>query len=168
MICARRSESSRSLIRASTELGGSDTAFWVRLPAQLLHGATALILGWIAAAGGLAVIAHPARYPMTASKLRRMVGEFRELGGVGMEVVSGCHSRNDINAMAGCVRSMNLLASRGSDYHGPENPWVRLGELAELPAGCRPVWESEHWLNTASCRQHVTRQARVTDIRQAD
>ena len=102
-------------------------------------------LGWVAAAGGLAVIAHPARYPMTGSKLRRLVGEFRELGGAGMEVVSGCHSRNDINTMAGCARSMDLLASRGSDYHGPENPWVQLGQLAELPAGCRPVWESEGW-----------------------
>jgi len=102
-------------------------------------------LGWIAAAGGLPVIAHPARYPMTGSKLRRLVGEFRELGGVGMEVVSGCHSRDDINAMAGCARSMGLLASRGSDYHGPENPWVQLGQLAELPVGCRPVWESEDW-----------------------
>jgi len=102
-------------------------------------------LGWIASAGGLAVIAHPARYPVTGSKLRRLVGEFRELGGVGMEVVSGCHSRNDINSMAGCARSMNLFASCGSDYHGPENPRVQLGRLAELPVGCRPIWESEGW-----------------------
>jgi predicted metal-dependent phosphoesterase TrpH len=102
-------------------------------------------LDWIGAAGGLPVIAHPARYPMTASKLRRLVGEFRELGGVGMEVVSGCHSRNDIHTMAGCARSMDMFASRGSDYHGPENPWVQLGQLAELPVGCRPIWESEGW-----------------------
>jgi hypothetical protein len=102
-------------------------------------------LGWIAAAGGLAVIAHPARYPMTGSKLRRLVGEFRETGGVGMEVVSGCHTRNDINTMAGCARSMDLFASCGSDYHGPENPRVQLGQLAELPVGCRPIWESEGW-----------------------
>jgi hypothetical protein len=102
-------------------------------------------LGWIMAAGGLAVIAHPARYPMTGSKLRRLVGEFRELGGVGMEVVSGCHSRNDVNTMAGCARSMDLFASCGSDYHGPENPRVQLGQLAELPVGCRPIWESEGW-----------------------
>jgi predicted metal-dependent phosphoesterase TrpH len=102
-------------------------------------------LGWIAAAGGLAVIAHPARYSMTASKLRRLVGEFREQGGIGMEVVSGCHTRNDINNMAGCARSMGLFASCGSDYHGPENPRVQLGQLPELPVGCRPVWESDGW-----------------------
>jgi len=102
-------------------------------------------LGWICAAGGIAVIAHPARYRMTASKLRRLVGEFRECGGHGMEVVSGSHTRDNITAMAALCRSGQLLASSGSDYHGPENPWVNLGQLAALPAGCRPVWDSEHW-----------------------
>lgn len=102
-------------------------------------------LGWIRQAGGLAVIAHPARYRMTASKLRRLIGEFRELGGVGLEVVSGSHTRDNIHAMAALARTEELLASRGSDYHGPENPWVKLGDLAELPGGCMPVWESEAW-----------------------
>jgi predicted metal-dependent phosphoesterase TrpH len=82
---------------------------------------------------------------MTGTKLRRLLGEFRELGGVGLEVVSGCHTRNDIDTMAGYARTVGLLASCGSDYHGPENPWVHLGELAELPVGCRPIWESDRW-----------------------
>jgi predicted metal-dependent phosphoesterase TrpH len=102
-------------------------------------------LDWIHRAGGLAVIAHPARYRLTATKLRRLMGDFRELGGAGIEVVSGSHTRDNINTMAMCARRESLLASRGSDYHGPENPWVRLGQLAELPAGCRPIWESEAW-----------------------
>jgi predicted metal-dependent phosphoesterase TrpH len=102
-------------------------------------------LSWIHAAGGVAVIAHPARYSMTASKLRRLVGEFRELGGAGMEVVSGSHTRDNVTAMAALCRNERLLASCGSDYHGPENCWIRLGELPELPAGCTPLWESEHW-----------------------
>jgi len=112
------------------------------------------VMSWITTAGGMAVIAHPARYNMTASKLRRLVGEFRECGGIGMEVVSGSHTRDNITAMAALSRNEGMLASCGSDYHGPENPWVRLGELAELPAGCRPVWESEHWPNPAGRRQH--------------
>ncbi|MDH3561505.1 MAG: PHP domain-containing protein [Gammaproteobacteria bacterium] len=102
-------------------------------------------LDWIHRAGGLAVIAHPARYRLTATKLRRLMGDFRELGGAGIEVVSGSHTRDNINTMAMCARREGLLASRGSDYHGPENPWVRLGQLAELPSGCRPIWESEAW-----------------------
>jgi hypothetical protein len=102
-------------------------------------------LDWIAAAGGLAVIAHPARYRMTATRLRRLVGEFRECGGQGLEVVSGSHTPANVSAMAALCRNENLLASCGSDYHGPENPWIRLGQLAQLPPGCRPVWQSEHW-----------------------
>ncbi len=102
-------------------------------------------LGWIRAAGGMAVIAHPARYGMTSSKLRRMIGEFRDAGGLGMEVVSGSHNRDNVTAMAALCRNERLLASCGSDYHGPENCWIRLGELPPLPAGCTPVWESEHW-----------------------
>jgi len=116
-------------------------------------------MSWITAAGGMAVIAHPARYNMTASKLRRLVGEFRECGGSGIEVVSGSHTRDNIIAMAALSRNEGLLASCGSDYHGPENPWVRLGELLSLPAGCRPVWESDRWLNPAACRRPVARQA---------
>jgi predicted metal-dependent phosphoesterase TrpH len=108
------------------------------------------VMSWIAAAGGMAVIAHPARYNMTASKLRRLIGEFRECGGIGMEVVSGSHTRDNIIAMAALSRNEGMLASCGSDYHGPENPWVRLGELPALPPGCRPVWECEHWLNSAA------------------
>lgn len=102
-------------------------------------------LAWIRAAGGIAVIAHPARYPLTASKLRRLIGEFRELGGVGLEVVSGSHSRDNVDTMAALCRNEQLLASCGSDYHGPDNGWVRLGELPELPIGCVPVWQSEQW-----------------------
>lgn len=102
-------------------------------------------LGWIQAAGGLAVIAHPARYRMTASKLRRLIGEFRELGGAGLEVVSGSHTRDNVHAMAAHARTGRLLASCGSDYHGPENPWVQLGQLSDLPTGCRAIWESGEW-----------------------
>lgn len=104
-------------------------------------------LGWIHGAGGVAVIAHPARYRMTRSKLRRLLGEFRELGGEGLEVVSGSHSRDDCFTMARHARDFGLAASAGSDYHGPENPWIQLGKLPALPHGCRPLWklfETEH------------------------
>ncbi len=97
-------------------------------------------LDWIRDAGGMAVIAHPARYRMTRSRLRRLLGEFRELGGEGLEVVSGSHSRDECFTMARHARDFGLLASAGSDYHGPENPWVNLGQLPELPHGCIPVW----------------------------
>jgi len=108
------------------------------VPGQWAELATAV--AWISGAGGQAVIAHPARYKMTRSKLRKLMGEFVDAGGVGLEVVSGSHSRDESFAMAAHARDLGLLASAGSDYHGPENPWVELGRLPELPAGCEPIW----------------------------
>ncbi|SCZ49301.1 PHP domain-containing protein [Thiohalomonas denitrificans] len=99
-------------------------------------------VGWIRAAGGQAVIAHPARYDMTMTRLRKLVGEFMEVGGVGIEVVSGSHSRDDCFKIAQLARHNGLLASAGSDYHGPEHPWLELGRLAPLPDGCSPIWSS--------------------------
>ena len=102
-------------------------------------------VGWIKGAGGLAVVAHPARYRISASRLRTLLGEFRECGGVAMEVVSGSHSRDDCLSMAAHAKRQELFASQGSDYHGPENQWIELGRLRDMPEGCRPIWESEHW-----------------------
>ena len=106
-------------------------------------------LGWIRDAGGLAVIAHPARYNISASRLRQLLGEFLELGGLALEVVSGSHSRDDILSMASLSRRFKLAASAGSDYHGPENPYLDLGRLPALPAECRPIWEHPAWQATA-------------------
>jgi predicted metal-dependent phosphoesterase TrpH len=98
-------------------------------------------VGWIRASGGDAVIAHPARYKLSRSKLRRLIGEFAELGGRALEVVSGSHSRDDYFTMANHARDFGLAASAGSDYHGPEHPWIELGRLPDLPPGCRAVWQ---------------------------
>lgn len=103
------------------------------------------VLSWIQEAGGLAVIAHPARYQISASRLRQLLGEFRELGGIGLEVVSGSHSRDDIISMASLSRRYELAASAGSDYHGPQNPYLDLGRLPSLPEECQPVWHHPAW-----------------------
>jgi hypothetical protein len=97
-------------------------------------------LGWIHGAGGVAVVAHPARYNMTRSKLQRLFAEFTELGGEAIEVVSGSHNRDDYFTMARHAREFGLMASAGSDFHSPENPWIALGRLPMLPENCRPVW----------------------------
>ncbi|SDX64045.1 hypothetical protein SAMN05421644_10864 [Allochromatium warmingii] len=97
-------------------------------------------LGWIHAAGGQAVVAHPARYGLTRTRMQRLLGEFRELGGVGVEVVSGSHSRDEAQTFARHAREQQLWAATGSDYHGPENPWIELGRLSPLPEGCIPIW----------------------------
>lgn len=107
-------------------------------------------LGWIHGAGGQAVVAHPARYRMTRSKLRSLIGEFRELGGEAIEVISGSHNRDDCLNMAKLSQDFDLLASAGSDFHSPENPWIALGRLPLLPASCLPVWTG--WKSQESAR----------------
>lgn len=97
-------------------------------------------VGWIRAAGGQAVIAHPARYGFTRTKMRRFIEAFLASGGRGIEVVSGSHSRDDYFTFARWARETGLMASAGSDYHGPESPWVELGRLPPLPDGCDPIW----------------------------
>jgi len=99
-------------------------------------------IAWINAAGGQAVIAHPARYRISATKLRRLIGEFKESGGVGLEVVSGSHTKGDSLMIAKYANDFELLASCGSDYHGPENPWIQLGKIPALPQSCTPVWQN--------------------------
>lgn len=98
-------------------------------------------VGWIRAAGGQAVVAHPARYDLTRTKLRALLQDFTAAGGEGIEVVCGSHTRDDCFTMARHAQDFGLLASSGSDYHGPENPWIDLGRLPELPPGCRPIWQ---------------------------
>ena len=98
-------------------------------------------VNWINGAGGQAVIAHPARYKMTATKLRRLITEFKELGGVGLEVVSGRQHPEEIKTLAKLANDFNLLASCGSDFHSPDNTWVELGRIPELPSSVNPIWK---------------------------
>lgn len=95
---------------------------------------------WIHGAGGQAVVAHPARYRMTRSKLRRLFRDFIEQDGDAIEVISGSHSRDDYFSMAKHAQDLGLKASAGSDFHSPENPWVELGRLPMLPDNCKPLW----------------------------
>lgn len=97
-------------------------------------------VNWINDAGGQAVIAHPARYKITATKLRRLITEFKEIGGVGFEVVSGRQHPEEVKKLARLANQFELQASCGSDFHGPENNWVELGRLTAMPESCVPIW----------------------------
>jgi len=106
------------------------------------------VVGWIRDAGGQAVIAHPARYPLSAGRLRRLITEFKDCGGAGIEVVCGRHDPQANLRFAAVALEHGLLASLGSDYHGLEGPWVDLGRLAPLPESCTPVWHDWKVLRT--------------------
>ena len=111
-------------------------------PGHVEHAWAALgdAVSWIHAAGGQAIVAHPARYGMTATRLRRMLGEFRDLGGDGIEVFSASHTVAEAEDSARCARVFGLLASTGSDFHDPGESGLDLGALPPLPMGLEPVW----------------------------
>jgi len=97
-------------------------------------------IGWIHAAGGVAVLAHPGRYEMGKEKMALLMAEFKELGGEAIEVVTGSHTPEQVPVFAAYAERYGLLASVGSDFHAPGEGGRELGRLAPLPARCIPVW----------------------------
>jgi len=93
-------------------------------------------------AGGVAVLAHPARYNLSRSKLRGLFKELKAMQVDGIEVVSGSHSQDENKTMAQHALDFDFPASQGSDYHGPEKPWVQLGRLPPMPYRCQPIWQA--------------------------
>jgi 3',5'-nucleoside bisphosphate phosphatase len=96
---------------------------------------------WITGAGGMAVIAHPARYRFTANEEWALFSEFKAHGGGGVEVVTGSHTAAEYVEYAGTAREFGLAASRGSDFHSPGESHTDLGQLPFLPGELTPVWE---------------------------
>ena len=96
---------------------------------------------WICASGGIAVLAHPGRYAMTSAAREALLGAFVDAGGAGIEVMIGSHSAQQCATWANYARRYGLLASSGSDFHGPDGGARDFGRLPGLPPGLRPVWE---------------------------
>jgi predicted metal-dependent phosphoesterase TrpH len=96
---------------------------------------------WITRSGGIAVIAHPARYKFTPNEEYALFTEFKAHGGRGVEVVTGSHTSAEAVRYAGTAREFGLAASRGSDFHSPDESHTDLGQLPYLPGELTPVWE---------------------------
>ena len=99
-------------------------------------------IAWIKGAGGVAAVAHPGRYKFTRAELRAFLDEFKALGGQAIEVVSGSHSADNVALFSRLAREYGFLASCGSDFHGPGESYIDLGQLAPLPNDLVPVWEA--------------------------
>ena len=97
---------------------------------------------WIVQAGGMAIIAHPARYGFTPNEEFALFTEFKAHGGQGVEVVTGSHTPAEYVTYADMAREFNLCASRGSDFHSPDESRIDLGTLPWLPGQLTPVWEA--------------------------
>ena len=98
-------------------------------------------VGWITDAGGVAVIAHPARYKFTPNEEFALFSEFKLHGGRAVEVVTGSHSAQEALKYADMAKEFDLAASRGSDFHSPDESHTDLGTLPYLPGELTAVWE---------------------------
>lgn len=98
-------------------------------------------INWINLAGGVAVVAHPLRYKLTASWMRRFLSAFKDLGGQGIEIITARSNPDEIRRTIHFAKQFELYGSVGSDFHTPKNQWVELGRLAPLPANIKPIWQ---------------------------
>jgi predicted metal-dependent phosphoesterase TrpH len=99
-------------------------------------------LRWIHGAGGLAVVAHPGRYKFSGNEEHALFTGFQAAGGRGVEVLTSAHGAADVHKYTQLALHMGLLASRGSDFHSPEESHTELGSLPPLPAALTPVWQA--------------------------
>lgn len=97
-------------------------------------------VGWIKAAGGIAVIAHPGRYKISPTAEGALFDEFKDLGGAAIEVVTGSHTPDQYPHYAELARRYGFLASRGTDFHAPGENRVEFAQLPPLPGNLTPVW----------------------------
>jgi len=100
------------------------------------------IIDWIRDADGTAVLAHPNKYKLTNTKLIKLIDEFLQLGGQGLEVISGKQTPDLTGKLVKICQQKNLLASCGSDFHEPGHTWAELGQFQPLPKACTPIWDS--------------------------
>ncbi|MCK9509721.1 MAG: PHP domain-containing protein [Pigmentiphaga sp.] len=101
-------------------------------------------LSWIHGAGGRAVIAHPGRYTYDPTAFDAFFAAFADLGGEGIEVITGSHTPEQYREYAEVAARYGFLASRGSDFHAPGESRVDLGQLPALPPHLAPIWHD--WL----------------------
>ena len=92
-------------------------------------------------AGGIPIVAHPLRYKLTATRMRKLLGAFKNAGGLAIEVVTGRYNPDEMRILSNYANQFELAASVGSDFHSPENVWIELGRVAPLPNNVKPVWE---------------------------
>jgi len=93
----------------------------------------------IVAAGGIAVLAHPHRYPLSHGALRELVADFKAAGGEGIEVSLAGMGPKDADRAASLARRLELAGSIGSDFHEPDLPWRPLGRFDKLPDQITPI-----------------------------
>ncbi|TMP10165.1 phosphatase [Pseudoalteromonas sp. S3178] len=95
----------------------------------------------IHSAGGIAVVAHPGRYQMSNKWLRKLLTEYKSVGGDAMEVAQPQQAPSERQFLGELSREYDLLCSQGSDFHFPTS-YLELGKNLYLPKDCQGVWQA--------------------------
>jgi predicted metal-dependent phosphoesterase TrpH len=104
--------------------------------------ALAEVIAWIIAAGGVAALAHPARYSLSSGARSKLVSDFAAARGTALEVVTGANGAQHADVCAALAMANGLKGSVGSDFHDPQHSWNPLGRSLKLPEGVTPIWRS--------------------------
>jgi predicted metal-dependent phosphoesterase TrpH len=100
------------------------------------------VVAWIVAAGGVAALAHPARYSLSSGARSKLVGDFAAAGGAALEVVTGANGAQHVELCTALAMAGGLQGSVGSDFHDPQHSWNPLGRSLKLPDCVTPIWRS--------------------------
>ena len=92
--------------------------------------------------GGVACLAHPARYALSSGARRQLLTDFAAAGGKALEVVTGANGAHHVEASTMLALSFGLSGSVGSDFHSPAQTWNPLGRSLKLPDRVVPVWRA--------------------------
>lgn len=92
--------------------------------------------------GGFAVLAHPTRYDLSATNIRYLIEIFAKFGGDAVELPPAIDPSSTRQMVDRMIAEQGLKVSIGSDFHGDNMPWVKLGQVPSLKPGQIGIWES--------------------------
>lgn len=92
--------------------------------------------------GGFAVLAHPTRYDLSATNIRYLIEIFAKFGGDAVELPPAIDPSSTRQMVDRMIAEQGLKVSIGSDFHGDNMPWVKLGQVPSLKPGQVGIWES--------------------------
>ncbi|WP_180163299.1 PHP domain-containing protein [Acinetobacter sp. YH12069] len=96
----------------------------------------------IHASGGFAVLAHPTRYDLSATNIRYLIEIFAEAGGDAVELPPAIEPLSTRQMVDRMIAAFNLKVSVGSDFHGDNMPWIKLGNIPRVKEGQVGIWDS--------------------------
>jgi predicted metal-dependent phosphoesterase TrpH len=122
-----------------------------------------VVIGWINASGGVAVLAHPEAYDLTRTKLGELIDDFVDAGGLAVELAGVNASAKAIGMVQAVCLQKGLPVSVGSDFHSPEHGWRRLGKRQSIPKGIVPIWKHAKFLASVDASITLSRQVLVSE-----